>query len=140
MIKKLMIILSLIGLLDSLYLTWIKLSNNVIMCTGLGGCDVVNTSEYASFAGIPIALFGVLAYIVFLFLLLYENRSEWIFENGPIILFGLSMIGFLYSLYLTYVEVFVIFAICPYCVVSAIMMTLIFVLSWFRLRISWSLA
>ncbi len=138
--KRILITLSLIGLLDSIYLTWIKLSDTEAICTGVGACDVVNTSEYSTFAGLPIALFGAAAYIAFLFLLLYENRSEWLQENGPLVLFGLSLIGFLYSLYLTYIELFVIFAICPYCVVSAIIMTLIFILAWFRLRKSWSLA
>lgn len=138
--KRTLIALSLLGLLDSLYLSWIKLSDQEAICTGVGACDVVNTSEYATFAGIPIAFFGAGTYLLFIFLLVYENRSAWIAENGPLILFGFSLFGFLYSAYLTYIELFVIYAICPYCVVSAILMTLILILSWVRLRQSWSIS
>jgi uncharacterized membrane protein len=130
--------LSVVGLLDAIYLTWIKLSDANLICTGVGGCDVVNTSEYSLLAGLPIALFGAIAYVIFIILLLYESRYEWILENGPLVLFGLSLFGFLYSVYLTYIELFVIFAICPYCVLSAIIMTMILALAWIRLRQSWS--
>jgi uncharacterized membrane protein len=105
----------------------------------VGGCDVVNTSEYALLAGIPIALFGATAYVAILLVLWLENRNSWLSENGPLLLFGITLFGFLYSLYLTYIELFVIFAICPFCVASAVVMTIMFVLSWIRLRNSWSL-
>jgi len=138
LIKRFLITLSIVGLLDALYLSWIKLSDTELICTGVGACDVVNTSEYSVLAGIPIAFFGAMAYIAFLFLLLFEKRFEWIQENGPLMLFGISLFGFLYSIYLTYIEIFVIFAICPYCVLSAIIMSLILPLAWIRLRQSWS--
>ena len=64
--------------------------------------------------------------------------------GGPLLtlipfLFGITLFGFLYSLYLTYIELFVIFAICPFCVVSAIVMSVMFALSWVYLRRSWSM-
>lgn len=139
MIKRSLIFLAIIGLVDSLYLTWIKLSGSEAICSGVGGCDVVNTSEYALLAGIPIALFGAAAYVAILLVLWLENRNSWLSENGPLLLFGITLFGFLYSLYLTYIELFVIFAICPFCVASAVVMTIMFVLSWIRLRNSWSL-
>jgi len=138
-IKRSLIFLAIIGLVDSLYLTWIKLSGSEAICSGVGGCDVVNTSEYALLAGIPIALFGAAAYVAILLVLWLENRNSWLSENGPLLLFGITLFGFLYSLYLTYIELFVIFAICPFCVASAVVMTIMFVLSWIRLRNSWSL-
>lgn len=138
LLKRFLITLSIVGLIDALYLSWIKLSETELICTGLGACDVVNTSEYSVLAGIPIAFFGAMAYIAFLLLLLFENRSEWLKENGPLILFGISLFAFLYSMYLTYIEVFVIFAICPYCILSAIVTTFILPLAWIRLRQSWS--
>lgn len=139
MIKRALIVLSLIGLADSIYLSWIKLSGSEAVCTGVGGCDVVNTSEYAELAGIPIALLGAGAYVAILAILLAESRNLWVKENGPLLLFGITLFGFLYSLYLTYIELFVIFAICPFCVVSAIVMTIMFALSWVYLRRSWSM-
>ncbi len=139
MIKRLLVFLSTLGLLDSIYLSWIKLSNQEALCSGIGSCDVVNGSEYSSIVGIPIAIFGAAAYITLLVALLGEQKNNFLKENGPLIVFGVSLFGFLYSLYLTYVELFVIYAICPYCVLSAIVMTVIFVLSWIRLRQHWSL-
>jgi len=135
---KILNLLSLLGLADSLYLTYIKLTDPIGICAGVGSCDVVNTSEFSSFAGIPIALFGAAAYIAILIVLFSEPRSAWFSENGPLLIFGMSLFGFLYSLYLTYIELFVIFAICPFCVISAILMTLLFILSWIRLREHWS--
>ena len=139
MIKRILIVLSFIGLADSIYLTWIKLSGSEALCTGVGGCDVVNTSEYAELAGIPIALLGAGAYVAILAILLAESRIAWLKDNGPLLLFGITLFGFLYSLYLTYIELFVIFAICPFCVVSAIVMSVMFALSWVYLRRSWSM-
>lgn len=139
MVKRILIVLSFIGLADSIYLTWIKLSGSEAMCTGVGGCDVVNTSEYAELAGIPIALLGAGAYVAILAILLAESRIAWLKENGPLLVFGITLFGFLYSLYLTYIELFVIFAICPFCVVSAIVMSVMFALSWVYLRRSWSM-
>jgi uncharacterized membrane protein len=138
-IKRSLIVLAIIGLADSLYLTWIKFSGSEAICSGVGGCDVVNTSEYALLAGIPIALFGAAAYVAILLVLWLENRNSWLTENGPLLLFGITLFGFLYSLYLTYIELFVIFAICPFCVASAVVLTIMFALSWIRLRNSWSL-
>jgi uncharacterized membrane protein len=134
LLRKTSVVLSAIGLVDSSYLAWIKLGNQEIMCADIGGCDVVNSSRYSEIGGIPIALIGAVAYIVILLFLLIENRSDFLQENSPLYIFGLSLIGTLYSGYLTYLEVAVINAICPYCVLSAVMMLVIFILSVVRLR------
>ena len=127
-------VLSAVGLADSVYLTWIKLVDQEIMCAGVGGCDVVNTSKYSEISGIPIALIGAGAYLVILLLLVIEHRSNFLQENSALYVFGLSLVGTMYSGYLTYLEIAVINAICPYCVLSAILMSVIFVLSIIRLR------
>jgi len=134
LLRKTAIVLSVIGLVDSSYLTWIKLGNKEIMCADVGGCDVVNSSRYSEIGGIPIALIGAVAYIVILMFLLIENRSDFLQENSTLYVFGLSLVGTLYSGYLTYLEIAVINAVCPYCVLSAVMMLVIFILSIFRLR------
>jgi uncharacterized membrane protein len=133
-LRKISIVLSAIGLVDSCYLAWIKLANQEIMCADVGGCDVVNSSRYSEIGGIPIALIGAVAYLVILLLLLMDNRSDFLQENSALYVFGLSLVGTLYSVYLTYLEVEVINAVCPYCVLSAVMMLFIFILSIFRLR------
>lgn len=134
LLRKASIVLSIIGLIDSSYLTWIKLGDQEIMCANVGGCDVVNSSRYSEIGGVPIALLGAVAYFVILVFLLIENRSDFLQENSSLYIFGLSLVGTLYSGYLTYLEIAVINAVCPYCVLSAVMMSVIFILSIVRLR------
>ncbi|MDA1330409.1 MAG: vitamin K epoxide reductase family protein [Chloroflexi bacterium] len=135
--KKSLIVLAGIGLLDALYLTWIKLANQQAMCAGIGNCEVVNSSQYAELAGMPIALFGASAYLLILVLLLLEDRTEFLSENGPMLIFGFSLAGVLYSAYLTYIEIYVLRAICPFCVLSAIVLVALLALSWLRIRGHW---
>lgn len=125
--KYIYIGLSVLGLLDSIYLSWLKLTNNTAMCANIGDCDAVNSSVYAEIYGIPIAILGALAYLMIIGVVLFGERIFG--ESDGLILFGLSLVGFLYSAYLTYIEVAVIHAICPYCVVSALLISTIFVLS-----------
>jgi len=127
-------VLALIGLLDSLYLSWIKLTNNTTACAGIGDCEAVNNSRYAEVAGIPIALIGVAGYLVILAALAAERRwpaAAWTLRLG---VFGVALAGALYSAYLTYIEVAVLHAVCPFCVVSAVCMVGILILSVLRLR------
>jgi uncharacterized membrane protein len=133
LLKKSLIALSIIGILDAAYLTYIKLLENGV-CVVSSGCEIVNTSQFADIGGIPIAAIGGAAYLVMLAVLLMEPRSEFFLINGPLILFGLTLIGVLYSAYLTYLELYVIHAICPFCVVSALVLTVMFILSIVRLR------
>jgi len=135
--RWLLLITAAIGLVDSLYLVWIKFSNNRNYCLpGLGNCWTVNTSRYSQVFGIPIAIFGALGYLLILLVFFMEIRSSLRTSNSVVILFGLTLAGFLYSVYLTYLELFVINAICPFCVLSAISMTILFVVSIYRLATS----
>jgi uncharacterized membrane protein len=123
-----------IGLVDSLYLIWIKIANDKAYCLqGVGDCWSVNTSKYSEVFGIPIAVFGALGYVLILVALLQENRIPFLHTNGVLVQFGLTLTGVLYSAYLTYLELFVIKAICPFCVLSAICMTVLFALTIVRL-------
>ncbi len=122
-----------IGLLDALYLSWSKLFHQQVICGTYKGCETVNSSPYAEIGGIPIALLGAGAYIVILGMLYMEDRSPFWRDNGPLGIFVVSLAGTLYSAYLTYIEVAVIHAICLYCVVSAIAMTVVFALTLMRL-------
>ena len=126
---------ALIGAADSIYLSWVKLSHNETLCApGLGDCFTVNTSVYSQIYGIPVALFGLAAYLLIIAIFLFESRSAFLQENGSMALFGISLIGVLYSAYLSYLEAYVIHAWCPYCVLSAIMISVVFVVSIFRLK------
>lgn len=125
--------LAVVGLTDSIYLTWIKLTAEGV-CVAGEGCEIVNTSPYSSIGGIPIALLGAGAYLTLLAVLFMEARSQFFAFNGPMLVFGISLAGVLYSAYLTYLELYVIHAICEFCVLSAIVLVLMLILSGFRLR------
>jgi uncharacterized membrane protein len=131
-LRYISIFLALIGLVDSLYLTWIKITNQEAACAGIGDCDAVNSSQYAVVAGIPIALLGAIAYVVILFLLFYKLKNNVIGENAVLMVLGITFVGVLYSAYLTYLELFVLNAICPFCVISAIVQVLLFALTLVR--------
>jgi len=140
LLKKALIVLASIGLLNAIYLTWIKLANQVAQCAGIGDCEAVNSSPYSEIGGIPIALLGTSAFFVILLVLLFEERNEILRENGPLLVVAISLVGVLYSLYLTYIEIYVIKAICPYCVLSALILVALLILSWQRLRAQWGQA
>jgi uncharacterized membrane protein len=133
-LRWLSIALAVVGLVVASYLVYIKFDPNSLLCTGVGDCTSVNTSLYSELMGIPVAAFGAAAFAFLLAVLLLETRSGFAREWGPLLVFGAALAGTLYSAYLTYIELFVIDAICPYCVTSAIAMTLIFVVSIFRLH------
>ena len=127
------IVLAAIGLVDALYLTWVKLTNSYAVCGPIGDCESVNSSRYAQIGGVPIALLGAGAYLVILALLFLEARGGVWKEYGSMVVFGISFAGVLFSAYLTYIEVAVLHAICPYCILSAIVMVILLALTITRL-------
>ena len=129
------LIAAIIGALDATYLAWIKFSHNEDLCApGIGDCFTVNTSRYSEVYGIPVAIFGLATYLAIIAILVYEPRVDFLKENGTLALFGISLVGVLYSAYLSYLEEFVLHAWCPYCVISAIVITIAFIVSIVRLR------
>lgn len=133
-LPRLSILLAVIGLIDSLYLTWVKLAHTAAFCGGVGGCETVNSSAYSQINGLPIAVLGAGAYLAMLALMRAERLGGSWSEWSVLGVFGLSLVGTLYSAYLTYIELAVLRAICPYCVVSAIVVTLVLTISVIRLR------
>lgn len=130
-------LLAFAGIGVSSYLTWTHLAGKSVACGQSNECDIVQQSIYSEVAGIPIALLGLLAYIVLFALTLLKGRlSESLDVYIPLAIFGISLVGVLYSAYLTYLELFVIYAICRWCVTSAVIITAIFLLSLPDLRSS----
>lgn len=124
-LKPAVLILSVIGFLLSVYLTYLHYTEgHSAFCTQGSGCDVVRQSGYSSILGIPVALLGAIGYaLIFWFSYVsVSRRMRWV------LLYAISLAGFIFSVYLTYIEFFVIKAICPYCVVSAILITAIFII------------
>jgi uncharacterized membrane protein len=132
-----MVALAVIGLLVATYMTIYKWTNNNAMCLGSGDCGTVNASKYAEVNGIPVALIGVAGYAAILAVLFLEHRTDFFgnffAENGTLLTFGLSLTGFLFTLWLIYVEIFLIKALCPFCLASQTVMTIIFILTIIRL-------
>jgi uncharacterized membrane protein len=128
-------LLALIGALVALYLTLYKVGALGDIACSVGSCETVNLSRWATFLGLPVAAWGLGAYIVLLGLSLagLQPSTE---GSRPIALaiVGVSGCSFLFSMWLTYLELFVIRAICMWCVISALIMTTIFALSLFDLR------
>lgn len=128
-------VVTVIGFVDSIYLSWVKISSLYALCGPFGDCETVNTSPYSEILGVPIAFLGAGAYLVIFMLLYLEKRSTSWADMSQLAVFGISLVGVLYSAYLTYIELFVIRAICPYCVVSAIALLIILIFAVLRLRL-----
>lgn len=128
------IALACLGVLVSIYMTIYKLTSNNAMCLGSGDCSTVNASKYSMVYGIPVAFVGVLGYAAILGLLVLEKRAgEFFAKNSTLAIFGLAVTGFAFTLYLVYLEIFVIKALCPFCITSQITMTILFIITIVRL-------
>jgi uncharacterized membrane protein len=132
-LSQLAIALTVIGFLVATYMTIYAITSNDNMCVGSQDCSVVNASKYSkiSIAGfeIPVAVLGMAGYAAILAVLLFDRRIDFLRQNGSLVFFGLSLMGFLFTLYLVYIEIALIRAYCPFCIASQITMTLIFILS-----------
>lgn len=130
--------LALAGIFISIYLTLYKLGViGELSCT-IGSCETVNTSRWSVFFGLPVAAWGLLFYLDVFGVALLGTMPR--FENEPIIsivLVAEAAIGVLFSGWLTYLELAVIRAICIWCVTSAVIVLLIFLVSvadWRQMR------
>lgn len=120
------------GLADTAYLAAKHFAGTDVNCAILKGCDRVLASPYAVVGGnIPLALIGMAYYFLLLILaLLYlQNKNK----NAAFLFFGLSALGFLFSIWLTYLQFFVINALCLYCLSSAVFTTILFALGAYAL-------
>ena len=119
--------LSLAGIFVALYLLLYKLGLIGELSCSVGSCETVNTSKWATFLGLPVAGWGV-AWYVGMFVLALVSTGEKFADSLSVsmLLLFVAATGLIFSLYLTYLELFVIDAICQWCVVSAIIVTTIF--------------
>jgi len=119
-------VVSLIGIIDASYLTFKSFTHGPVPCSITNGCADVLTSQYSSVYGLPTSVFGVIFYLlvlVFTYALFYRKKVKFFSY-----LFWLSAVAFLVSFALVYIQLFTIKAICPYCMVSALLSTVIFTL------------
>lgn len=120
-------VLGLIGLVIAGYLSYEHYfgGDNPVCFTG-GGCETVQHSDYAKLAGLPVPLLGLFGYITVLIGAALPG------DAGRLIGVFAGLVGFMFSVYLTYLELFVIHAICQWCVASAVVMTIVFIVSLVR--------
>jgi uncharacterized membrane protein len=98
-----------------------------VCIAGGHGCRTVAESSYSHLAGVNVAVFGIAGYVLLLACALLRG------DTARMTGFALSLVGFGYSLYLTYLELFTIDAICQWCVASAVLMTLLFATNTIRM-------
>ena len=129
-LSKLQLILTIAGIGIAGYLTYVKLFAIEPYCAGVGNCEAVQTSVYAELLGVPVAIWGLLTYVALLALWLVK-RSDYggLGHLAGMATFLITLVGVIFSAYLTYLEIAVIHAICPWCVASAVVMVILFVLS-----------
>ena len=121
--------LALIGLGVALYLSYVELLQVEAVCGPVGECNIVQASPYAQFFGIPIAVLGMLSYIAIAAFWLAQRylhkrpKAIALLSLGAITIFGTA-----FSAYLTVLELFVIRAVCAWCLTSTVITTLIMIL------------
>jgi uncharacterized membrane protein len=135
--RQAIVLLALVGLLVATYLWLYKIGVIGTLQCGAGGgsCEYVQASRYADLFGIPVALIGVLGYAALLVVGLLGLQPNFVAARRvTLALVALASAGFAFTLYLTGVELFVLHAICRWCVASAGIITAIWVLSVWDVR------
>jgi uncharacterized membrane protein len=120
------IVLCILGIGDAGYLTYVHYAGLKVLCLSSGGCETVQASRWAKLDGIPVSVLGLIGYIGILGSLAIRT------ELGRAAAFAIALIGFGFSMYLTYRELFTIKAICQWCVGSAVLMTALAVITAVR--------
>jgi len=127
--------LALAGIFVALYLLLYKIGAVGNLSCSIGSCETVNTSKWAVFLGAPVAGWGVAFYVALFVVALVSIQDRYADSLAISKLLALvAGIGFVFSAWLTSLELFVIHAICQWCVISAIIVTCCFVVSLLDLR------
>jgi uncharacterized membrane protein len=126
-LRLIMTLLALVGLGVASYLTYIHYAGINPVCTLGGSCLKVQTSVYSKLAGVPVALMGLIGYVAIVASLLAPENETTRFAT---VVF--TVLGFGFSAYLTYRELFSIHAICEWCVSSAAILTVLMCLAVWR--------
>ncbi len=128
--RQAIVVLALVGLLVASYLWLYKIGVIGVLQCGTGACEAVQTSRYADLFGVPVAFVGVAGYAVLFVVGLTGLQPPLATDRRiAVALAALSTVGLVFTLYLTYIELFVLHAMCRWCVVSAALITAIWALS-----------
>jgi uncharacterized membrane protein len=126
-LRRVMLVLAVIGLAVATYLTIIHYAGIKPACTAGQSCIKVQSSVWSELDGVPVALLGLIGYVLITAGLLAPDREE-----TRLATLGLTLVGFAFSGYLTYRELFSIHAICEWCASSAVILTLLFICAAYR--------
>lgn len=126
-----LIVLSVLGMAIAGYLTYVETQEVAAFCGPVGDCNTVQSSPYARLFGVlPVGVLGVIGYIAILVVWFWGRWGSGRFKTyAPLFVLAMTLFGVLFSIYLTYLEPFVIGAVCIWCVSSAIIMTLLMLVS-----------
>jgi uncharacterized membrane protein len=127
-------LMSLLGLFVSAYLYLYKIGRIGTLACGSGGCETVQTSQWSRFAGVEVSLIGILGYASLFLVALIALQPAPDRRRPAQALVAMAGLGVLFTAYLTYLELFVIHAICRWCVGSAVIITSVLVLALLGLR------
>jgi len=126
------LLMSLIGFLDTSYLSAKRFLSSPVTCSFFQGCDQVTTSRFAVIGGVPVAVLGLIYYLIILIgtLIYLDTKREAVLYS----LAQLTPIGFIVSVWFIFLQLIVIKALCLYCIVSATTSTILFVLGILLIR------
>jgi uncharacterized membrane protein/glutaredoxin len=124
-------VLAIVGLGASIYLTYIEVTHSRALCGPVGDCNAVQSSPYAKLFGVlPISLLGAIGYIAILVTWFWRRfRTDALSKIAGPVMYAMALFGTLFSIYLTYLELFVIHAVCIWCLSSAVIITALMLLS-----------
>jgi uncharacterized membrane protein len=122
-------LVALAGIAVAGYLTWVHFDDAALVCVAGGGCETVQESDYAEIAGVPVALLGLGAYVVVLGLIVWDTATARLAAAT------LAFVGLLFSMYLVALQLFVIDAVCAWCLANDVVIApILAVLTALRLR------
>lgn len=127
--RALLLLVSAAGVAVAGYLTWVHYEPGSLICTGGGGCERVQESSYATLAGVPVAALGLAAWVTALVLTVWDSVL------ARALMAALALGALAFAAYLLILQLFVIDAICVWCVVNdAVLVPALAVLALLRLR------
>ncbi len=119
--------LIMLGLIIAAYMSYVEIARVNAVCGPIGDCNAVQTSRYAKLFGVvPMALFGLAGYLAILAGWTWRRiRNDALARVAPLLVFAATLFGVLFSVYLTYIEIFVLRAVCAWCLGNATVMALL---------------
>lgn len=122
-------VLAVVGLGVALYLTYVETQEVAAVCGPVGDCNAVQSSPFAKLFGVlPVGLLGAFGYVAILAAWAVRQRPP-VVRLAPLAVFGMALFGVLFSIYLTYLELYIIRAVCIWCLTSAVVMALLLALA-----------